>query len=153
MNDSASVIARDLPDLAATHAMAAAVARLARPGDAILLGGPLGAGKSEFARAFLRAASGDPELEVPSPSFTLVQAYDTDLGAVHHFDLWRLKGETQIVELGWEDAREAIVLVEWPDRLGLLTPDDALAITLTITGETSRWVEASGWPDRIEALR
>ena len=66
-----------LPDLAATFALAARVAAIMRPGDAILLEGPLGAGKTEFARALLRAATATPTLEVPSPTFTLVQSYDT----------------------------------------------------------------------------
>ena len=98
------------------------VAALARPGDAILLDGPLGAGKTAFARAFLRAATGDPRLEVPSPSFTLVQSYDTGLGPVHHFDLWRLGGPGGLAELGWDEACADIVLVEWPDRLGAAWP-------------------------------
>ena len=90
MSAPAAIRLIELPDLAATKRLAAAVATLARPGDAILLEGPLGAGKTEFARAFLRAATGDPALEVPSPTFTLVQSYETRLGPVHHFDLWRL---------------------------------------------------------------
>ncbi len=153
MNGSAVVIARDLSNLAATIALAEAVAGLARVGDAILLTGPLGAGKSEFCRAFLRAASDDPELEVPSPSFTLAQTYDTQLGSVHHFDLWRVEGETQIVELGWEEALEGIVLVEWAEHLRALAPRYALSMTIAITGETTRRLDIAGWPDRIEALR
>ncbi len=120
----------DLADLAATARLAAAVASLARPGDAILLDGPLGAGKTAFARAFLRAATGQPALEVPSPTFTLVQSYPTRLGTVHHFDLWRLEGPAALAELGWDEARDDIVLVEWPDRLGALWPPDALTVAL-----------------------
>jgi tRNA threonylcarbamoyladenosine biosynthesis protein TsaE len=142
----------ELPDQAATEALAAAVARLARLGDTILLEGDLGAGKTAFARAFLRAATGDPALEVPSPTFTLVQSYDTPIGTVHHFDLWRLDGPGGLVELGWEEAREGIVLVEWPDRLGALRPTDALTITLHPTGADSRRATLSGWPDRLGQL-
>jgi tRNA threonylcarbamoyladenosine biosynthesis protein TsaE len=141
-----------LTDLAATDHLATRVASLARPGDAILLAGPLGAGKSAFARAFLRAATGDRRLEVPSPSFTLVQSYDTGIGAVHHFDLWRLDGPAGVAELGWDEARADIVLVEWPDRLGPEWPDDALAITLTLGIGEARRATLSGWPDRIELL-
>jgi len=139
----------ELPSLAATEALAASVAALARTGDAILLEGVLGAGKSAFARAFLRAASCDPVLEVPSPTFTLVQSYDTRIGMVHHFDLWRLDGPHGLAELGWEEARGGVVLVEWPDRLGGLRPADALTVALHPTGDTSRRAVLSGWPDRL----
>ena len=145
-----------LPDLAATEALAARLARLARPGDAILLDGPLGAGKSALARAFLRAAAGDPGLEVPSPTFTLVQGYEMPSSApfrmAHHFDLYRLGGAEEVEELGWEEARDGVVLVEWPERLEDLAPEDALRIRLTpLEGEARRAV-LRGWPGRIERL-
>ena len=139
---------QDLPDLAATERLAAEIARLVRRGDAILLEGPLGAGKSSFARAFLRTLAGDPALEVPSPTFTLVQAYETPRGTVHHFDLWRLDGPSGLAELGWDEARDDIVLVEWPERLGEQRPVDALVITLSIAGEDARHATLSGWRDR-----
>lgn len=142
----------ELPSLAATEALAAAVAAVARAGDAILLEGELGAGKSTFARAFLRAASGDAALEVPSPTFTLVQSYDTRIGTVHHFDLWRLEGPGGLAELGWEEAGDGIVLVEWPDRLGGLRPADALTVALQLTGADSRRAVLSGWPGRLERI-
>jgi len=148
---ASDTIEQDLPNPAATERLAAALARLLRPGDAILLEGPLGAGKSTLARALLRALAGDPALDVPSPTFTLVQAYDTPRGTVHHFDLWRLEGPAGLAELGWDDAREDIVLVEWPDRLGPLRPADALAIALDITGEESRHARLSGWSGRLHA--
>jgi tRNA threonylcarbamoyladenosine biosynthesis protein TsaE len=148
---SATVTTRliDLPSLAATEALAATVAALAQTGDVILLEGELGAGKSAFARAFLRAASSDLALEVPSPTFTLVQSYDTRLGTVHHFDLWRLDGPRGLAELGWEEARDGIVVVEWPDRLGALRPTDALTVTLLLAGDDSRQAVLSGWPYRL----
>ncbi|MBW4091682.1 MAG: tRNA (adenosine(37)-N6)-threonylcarbamoyltransferase complex ATPase subunit type 1 TsaE [Proteobacteria bacterium] len=159
------ILSRALPTLAVTEALAAAVARAARPGDSILLEGPLGAGKTAFARAFLRAAAADPTLEVPSPSFTLVQSYATGLGLVHHFDLWRLDGPAALAELGWDDALTDIVLVEWPDRLGPLRPADALSIALVPTdapiavdtpvtagGDAARTALLSGWPGRLGAL-
>jgi tRNA threonylcarbamoyladenosine biosynthesis protein TsaE len=130
---------RILPDLAATEALAARVASLVRPGDAVLLEGPLGAGKSAFA------------LEVPSPTFTLVQSYTTARGVIHHFDLWRLDGPAGLEELGWDEARESIVLVEWPDRLGPLWPADALHLWLEHEREARRLV-ISGWPDRSANL-
>jgi tRNA threonylcarbamoyladenosine biosynthesis protein TsaE len=139
----------ELPNLAATEALAAAIAALARVGDAILLEGELGAGKTVFARAFLRTATGDPALEVPSPTFTLVQSYVTPIGVVHHFDLWRLDGPGGLAELGWEEACDGIVLLEWPDRLGPLRPSDALTVALQSTGTDSRRAVLSGWPDRL----
>ncbi|MBP0465899.1 tRNA (adenosine(37)-N6)-threonylcarbamoyltransferase complex ATPase subunit type 1 TsaE [Roseomonas sp. PWR1] len=143
----------DLPDLAATHALAARLAALLRPGDAVLLEGALGAGKSEFARAVLRSASGDPALEVPSPTFTLVQSYDLPACAAHHFDLYRLDGPAGLAELGWDEAREGIVLVEWPERLGGLAPADALRVALAQgDAEDARRATLSGWDARMRAL-
>ena len=137
----------------ATARLAERIAARARPGDALLLEGPLGAGKSAFARAFLRAAAGDPRLEVPSPTFTLVQGYDLPTGPAFHFDLWRLDGPDGLVELGWEEAREGIVLVEWPDRLGALRPDGALTVALTPgASEAERVATLMGWTDRLEGI-
>lgn len=146
----------ELPDLAATGRLAARLAPAARPGDALLLEGPLGAGKSAFARAFLRSLAGDPALEVPSPSYTLVQSYDLPggRGVAHHFDLYRLSGPADLGELGWEEAREGIVLVEWPNRLGALRPEGREVLTLSLAhgraSEEARVATLSGWPDRLE---
>jgi tRNA threonylcarbamoyladenosine biosynthesis protein TsaE len=142
----------ELSDLAATKRLGARLAAVVHPGDAILLDGPLGVGKTALARSFLRRASGDPTLEVPSPSFTLVQSYDTKLGRVHHFDLWRIDGPQALTELGWEEALRDIVLVEWPDRLGEWRPVDALTAVLHFgTGDARRAV-LCGWPGRIDRL-
>jgi tRNA threonylcarbamoyladenosine biosynthesis protein TsaE len=138
-----------LPDLAATEALAARLAAIARAGDCILLEGPLGAGKTAFARAFLRVAADDPAMEVPSPSFTLVQIYDTKIGPVFHYDLWRLDGSASLTELDWDDALDGVVLVEWPDRLGPLRPDDALTITLQLKDGEAREATLVGWGGRI----
>ena len=141
-----------LTGLSATANLGARLATLARRGDVILLQGPLGVGKTELARAFVREAAGDPTLEVPSPSFTLVQAYETRLGPVHHFDLWRLLGPEALGELGWDEACNDIVLVEWPDRLGALRPEGALTVTLQADVDDQRLATLSGWPDRIGSL-
>jgi tRNA threonylcarbamoyladenosine biosynthesis protein TsaE len=141
-----------LPDLAATEALAARLACVARAGDCILMEGPLGAGKTAFARAFLRAAADDQAMEVPSPSFTLVQIYDTKIGPVFHYDLWRLDGPNSLTELDWEDALDGVVLVEWPDRLGSLRPRDALTITLRLGEGEAREAALTGWDGRIESL-
>lgn len=138
-----------LPSPAATHALAARIAGLVREGDAMLLEGPLGAGKSEFARAFLRSITNNPTLEVPSPTFTLVQTYDSPRGPIHHFDLWRLDGPAALEELGWDELRRDIVLVEWPDRLADLAPPDALTLRLAHAGTDTRHATLSGWPERL----
>jgi tRNA threonylcarbamoyladenosine biosynthesis protein TsaE len=139
----------DLPTLAATQTLARALAPLVRAGDALLLEGPLGAGKTAFARALLRAICGDPALEVPSPSYTLVQSYAAPGLIVHHFDLWRLGGPASLEELGWDEAVRDVVLVEWPDRLGMLRPADGLTVALTPAGGEARRATLTGWADRL----
>jgi tRNA threonylcarbamoyladenosine biosynthesis protein TsaE len=125
-----------LEDDAATMRLGQNLAARARAGDVILLFGPLGAGKSTLARAFIRALAGDETLTVPSPTFTLVQTYETPRAEVWHYDLWRLKGPEGLEELGWDEALEGgIVLVEWPERLGAMAPEGALRVTLGIDGE------------------
>ncbi|RIY00742.1 tRNA (adenosine(37)-N6)-threonylcarbamoyltransferase complex ATPase subunit type 1 TsaE [Aureimonas flava] len=105
-----------LADEAATVACAAVLAPLLGTGDVVALSGPLGAGKTTLARALIRAVAGDPALEVPSPTYTLVQIYPTR-PRVTHFDLYRLGDPDELVELGFDEAAEAgIVLAEWPER-------------------------------------
>jgi tRNA threonylcarbamoyladenosine biosynthesis protein TsaE len=148
----------NLSNLDATDALGAHIAARLRPGDAVLLAGPYGAGKTALARALLRSLTGDPTLEVPSPSYTLVQAYETPIGPVHHFDLWRLDGPEAVTELGWDEAREGVVLAEWPERLGALRPPEALEIALEVAlapdspesngeGTGARRAVLSGWPE------
>lgn len=115
-----------------TAAHAIALAATLGAGDILLLRGNLGAGKSVFARALIRALSGEKSLEVPSPTFTLVQTYETPQASLWHFDLYRLKDSTEIYELGWEEAlTDGIVIVEWPERLGNLTPAQYLDIRIS----------------------
>lgn len=127
-----------LPDEAATAALGERLARLAAPGDCILLAGPVGAGKSTLARAFIRARCGPGE-EVPSPTFTLVQVYEDGETEIWHADLYRLSHPDEVWELGLDDAfSTAITLVEWPDRLGRHLPEGALHLTLEAAGEGRR---------------
>ena len=147
-----------LPDLAATGRLAGRVAALARPGEAVLLSGPLGAGKSAFARAFVRAWLGEPAAEVPSPTFTLVQPYDGPRGTVWHCDLYRLGDPDELAELGIEQGlAEAVLLVEWPDRLGPWVPVDRLELALEMCqqADEARRVTMAGagaWGARMAAL-
>jgi len=148
-----------LPNPAATERLAAIVAGQARAGDAILLSGDLGAGKTHFARAFINALTRAPE-EVPSPTFTLVQTYEAEAQGqpveIWHFDLYRLKSPDETLELGIEEAfATAITLVEWPDRLGFLKPREHLELRLAISGDGARkavLAPTAAWRDRVTAI-
>jgi len=116
-----------------TALLAQAIAPRLNAGDVILLEGPIGAGKSFFARALILALLDKAE-DIPSPTFTLVQTYEAPEFDIWHCDLYRLSTPYEAQELGLEDAFEtALCLVEWPDRLGDLTPPDALTVSLKLT--------------------
>jgi tRNA threonylcarbamoyladenosine biosynthesis protein TsaE len=151
------MIVIELPDEAATAALAARVAALARPGDVIALNGELGAGKTSFARAFIRARANRAE-EVPSPTFTLVQVYEIGDAAIWHFDGYRLRNPEEAWELGIEDAfRDGISLIEWPERFGALVPARRLEITLsygaTPTQRRATFDAGTDWAGRADELR
>ena len=144
-----------LPDLAATERLAAGRARITRAGDVLGLRGPLGFGKTTFARAFIRALGG--EEEVPSPTFTLLQTYALGSLTVCHFDLYRLDRPTDAYELGIEEAFvDAVSLIEWPERLGTLLPRDRLEMELEFGAEpNARVARLSGhgsWAERLREL-
>ena len=123
-----------LDDAAATERLGEDLARALRRGDVLALSGEIGAGKSTLARALIRAMADDAELEVPSPTFTLVQAYATRI-PVSHFDLYRLTDPGEARELGLDEAMETgICLIEWPERAAALLPDSAIRLTLTEQG-------------------
>lgn len=127
-----ATLTRELPDIAATEKLGAAVARLLRAGDIVALYGDLGAGKTTLARALIRQRGYAGE--VPSPTFTLVQSYDLSPVAIWHFDLYRIDDPDEIIELGMEEAQaEAISLIEWPERMGPLLPANRLDIVLSYT--------------------
>ena len=124
-----------LPDEAATLRLGADLALALRPGDMLLLKGDLGAGKTTLARALIRAVAGNPSLEVPSPTFTLVQAYETQ-PPIQHFDLYRLSSPDELDELGLEEAAaESITLVEWPERASGRFAASAVTLELSSEGE------------------
>lgn len=119
-----------LPDAAATDRLGVWLAAHLGAGDCLLLAGPIGAGKSQLARALIRARLGRFE-DVPSPTFTLVQTYQADV-EIWHADLYRLSHPDEVLELGLDDAfADAICLIEWPDRLGRLAPKGAISIELS----------------------
>jgi len=144
-------IRQDLPDEAATEALARRLAPIVEPGDVLALWGDLGVGKTVFARAFVRAR-GDAFEDVPSPTFTLVQVYDPADGSdalTYHFDLFRLESFEEAYELGIEEAFSGgISLVEWPDRLGRLLPAHRLDIKLAEgSAPDARCVVLEGYGD------
>lgn len=152
MPTTADIQTLPLPAAADTEALGRRLAARAVPGDVILLEGPIGAGKSCLARAFIRARLGEAE-EVPSPTFTLVQVYEDDSTEIWHADLYRLTHPDEIWELGLDQAFEtAICLVEWPDRLGSHLPPEAMTIRLEAKGEGRRAVVTGGRPGLAEAL-
>ncbi len=121
----------ELPDEAATRALAQEIAGLVGADDLVTLSGELGAGKTTFARALIRCLTGDPELEAPSPTFTLMQIYETPAFPIVHADLYRVKDASELAELGWEEAADgALVLVEWAERAGSALAGDRLDIAL-----------------------
>ena len=137
-----------------TKAIALRIRENLQNGDIVLLKGEIGAGKSHFARSLIQAAMDKVE-EVPSPTFTLVQTYETKIGSIWHADLYRLSDQSEIFELGLIDAfGKEIVLVEWPDRLGHLEPQDALKIEMVILENDKREVIFSTsscvWEARLE---
>ena len=151
----------DLPSPAATDRLASAVARLARPKDIIALGGDLGAGKTHFARAFIRTLAPDTG-DVPSPTFTLVQSYAAKIAAgpveVWHFDLYRLKLAEEAYDLAIEEAfAEGISLIQWPEKLGSLLPRHRLDVDFDILPDgLARRATLSGgaiWRDRLARLQ
>ena len=149
-------ITLELADEAATEALAARLQRLLGPGDMIALGGDLGAGKTTLARALIRAAAG-AAVDVPSPTFTLVQTYELPAGTIWHFDFYRLSGPDEVIELGWDEARaDGILLVEWPDRLGPMLPADRLEVHLSLGHEPGRRIAEifghGGWATRLAAI-
>jgi N-acetylmuramate 1-kinase len=122
-----------LPDEHATRRLALDIGNSLKPGDFVSLSGDLGAGKTTFARALIRHLAGDNSIEVPSPTFTLVQTYDLPQFPLIHADFFRLAGSAEIAELGFDDLPEnAVVLLEWPDRAAGFLPLDRLDVALTL---------------------
>lgn len=124
-------------------------------GDILCLQGDLGSGKTVFARALIRHLCGDSGLDVPSPTFTLLQTYESAQTPIWHFDLYRLEDPEEIYELGWEDAlNEALAIVEWPERLGNLAPPNRLTLRFETSkeDENQRTITATpygNWKERI----
>ena len=139
-----------LPDEAATARLRALIAPQLKAGDVIYLHGDLGMGKSALARGLIRALT-TPDQEVPSPTFTLMQSYETPAVEVLHLDLYRLTDPEEVYELGLDEARShAVLVIEWPDRLGHLGFDDRLDIGLEVPDITNFPLAAGGRIARLQ---
>jgi tRNA threonylcarbamoyl adenosine modification protein YjeE len=116
----------------ATRRFAADVANMLEPGDFVALSGDLGAGKTTFVRAIIAHLANDADIEVPSPTFTLVQNYDLPRFRVVHADLYRVAGADELAELGLDETADAVVMMEWPDRAGGALPQDRIDIAFAL---------------------
>lgn len=137
-----------------TEALGAAVAALLQPGDVVALYGDLGAGKTTLSRGLISGLFGTPT-EVPSPTYNLVQVYETPDFDLWHFDLYRLETPDELMELGWEETQDGVALIEWPDHAGSHLPAYRLDISLEIVGETrTAHLEGRGevWQSRLNGF-
>lgn len=156
---SSATLALTLADPAATDRAGAALGLVLRPGDTVLLHGPLGAGKSALARAAIKVRAG-AETEVPSPTYTLVQSYEAPGLTLWHADLYRLGAPDEVAELGLEEAfADGVVFVEWPEKLGPWRPQRALTLSLepvALEGSEGRTLtveaDGEGWGTAFKAL-
>ncbi|MGA7788719.1 MAG: tRNA (adenosine(37)-N6)-threonylcarbamoyltransferase complex ATPase subunit type 1 TsaE [Xanthobacteraceae bacterium] len=152
-----------LADEEATQRFMIDIAAALEPGDLVTLSGDLGAGKTTFARALIRYLAGDDTIEVPSPTFTLMQSYELPRFALVHADLYRLSGAAELAELGFDDLPDAtVVVMEWPDRAAGFLPPDRLDVAFTLVpalGPDVRNVRCVGYGsfaprvDRIADIR
>ncbi len=145
-----------LADLDATRRLGRRLTNLLEPGDVIGLGGDLGAGKTALARHIIATLAGEA-MEVPSPTFTLVQAYEFAAFTLWHFDLYRIEQPTDVLELGFDEALDdGVSLIEWPERMGPLIPAERLDVVLTQGAEEDArlvHLEARGsWVARLPRI-
>lgn len=135
-----------------TEALAEKVANISRRGDVWALSGTLGAGKSVFARAFIKKMTGAEE--VPSPTFTLVQMYDAGSFDIFHYDLYRLKSPMEIFELGVDEAfYSAVSLVEWPEKMGSFAPRDMWNVEIIVEDDIRKITISADTEDKINRLQ
>lgn len=141
-----------LRDETATAALGAALAPRLRRGDVVCLSGPLGVGKTTFARGVVATLAGE---RAPSPTFAMVETYATPLGPLWHFDLYRLAEAREAIELGIEDALSDICLIEWPERIAAMLPESALLVRLDAdgAGRIARFAGGGDWRARLKAFR
>jgi len=146
----------ELTDEAATRQLGRALAAKLEPGDVVALWGGLGAGKTSLARAIVTSLN-TQETTVPSPTFTLVQTYETPRFTLWHCDFYRLSSQEEVVELGLDEAfARDVTLIEWPDRMGDGLPLQRLDVLLAFgadeQGRTARLKGDAGWAERLSGL-
>jgi tRNA threonylcarbamoyl adenosine modification protein YjeE len=144
----------DLPEETATHALGVRLAALLKTGDFVALHGGLGAGKTMLSRGIIRALLG-ADVEVPSPTYTLVQTYEVPEFTLWHFDLYRIENAQALTELGWDETEDGVALVEWPERAEGHLPKWRLDVRLSEdgTGRKAR-LEPHGedWQNRMHGF-
>lgn len=123
--------------LESTRDFAEKVAGCLAAGDVLLLAGDLGAGKTAFARCLIQSLCGADTI-VPSPTFTLVQTYECEVGTLWHFDFYRLENPEDIFDVGYEEAISGISIIEWPDNMGALKPKNTLEISIEALDDDAR---------------
>ena len=163
LNSGGSSFTVALANEQATERLVTDIAAVLEPGDLVTLSGDLGAGKTAFARAMIRYLADNPDIPVPSPTFTLIQTYDLPRFPVVHADLYRLEGPGELAELGFDDLpQDAVVLLEWPDRAEGFLPPDRLDVAFTLNpqaGPDARKARITGYgafavrAERIPAVR
>jgi tRNA threonylcarbamoyladenosine biosynthesis protein TsaE len=146
----------ELPDETATTDVARRLAPFLRSGDVLALTGDLGAGKTAFARALIRALTQSDE-DVPSPTFTLLQTYESAVFPIRHFDLYRISHPDELIELDWDDAvTNGLAIIEWPDRAGSLLPATRLDLRLSFGdapgARKAAFLARQGWADNRGGL-
>lgn len=156
MNTSSSLLRRtfELPAEPDLRGFGARLGAYLRAGDTLCLTGELGAGKTTFSRGLIQSLCG-ADIEVPSPTYTLLQTYDAPNFEIWHFDLYRLKTPSEVWELGMEDAiYDGVTLIEWPEQMGDLIPDGTLNIHITFLGEgrQATLTLTPQWQERLDEL-
>ena len=145
-----------LSDESRTRELGAELGKLLLPGDVVALYGQLGAGKTTLVRGLVQHLCGT-ETEVPSPTYTLVQSYETTKFVIWHFDLYRIESPRELDELGWEDTADAVVLVEWPERAGDKLPLSCLDVNLSNLPKEGRKVAFAFrdhlWEERLSSMK